>query len=143
MVCGYSPAHSQSLNGVWGDEKPHPSHQACEERYIFSDSTFEYCVSDYDTLNPIRSFGGKYHISDGRINFVVEYYKTYSNFSIDWSGNNPSNGGWEITRKTADTTDLQTIVLSEPIVTEEGDFRAYEDFCIWVGGKVYYKIKQE
>lgn len=84
--------HSQIPTGFW-QAKSDKIGDGYLEGYQFGDSlSFEYRVNEYDTLNPLRGFGGRYKVLGDSIEFQIEYYEVLEDFSIilDY----PGAGDW-------------------------------------------------
>lgn len=76
----------ESLVGDWYDNG-----------YQFGDSAkFEYHISAYDILNPLRSFGGHYAITSDTITFCIEYYDILEDITIDLDYVSSWSDNWEV-----------------------------------------------
>ena len=134
---------AQTLSGLWHEKSPVVG-SGYGGRYYFTESTFEYRVSEYDQLNPIRTFGGTYRQEGDSITFTVTYYNILTHFGISRDVIVGTNNQWAYCFPVKDgreCADEQVVTLETPCVSDAA-FRRDGEHCLWIDGDIYYKIEE-
>ena len=93
LIVSCNLCFSQKLSGRWQTQTPEIS-DAYLNNYFFTDTTFEYHISEYDGLNPINALGGKYLIKLDTIYFTVTYIKKRVGGQLERSEIYTENDSW-------------------------------------------------
>ncbi|MBN1111408.1 MAG: hypothetical protein JXA53_00655 [Bacteroidales bacterium] len=143
IVASFNTYAKRVLTGTW-QEQTNKTSSAFLDRYYFNnaDSTFEFFPTEYNGLNRVLSFGGKFRLEKDTIFFNVTFIREYIGGYPTRSRITTMSDKWELTEGVINLKKLEGI-KEESVVFKIGYDNGKKTDYISIDGNLFFKTQDE